>query len=551
MTALKNHLPLILLVVGVAILRIHLVLSNSNYLGVDGGAYLLSTLDRMGYEQLQAFTRLPLGTGYTLIPFINLFGLDIGYKLFSVTFSLAPILAVYYFSRIWLSKNQSLIPSAFIAFDMEITELLVTGILPAWCMAVLLCILGAIIRNNIPQRQTFINGLIIVFGVPLIVFSNHTTAAIALYVIPVFLITLGVLYWQDNINRAPMKPKDLLIRTNEGKWKRPNILQLTFAHLIDWLFRSNRFILGTLSVPFKFAPSVLCLILGGLISVFALPYYFSDEVAQTKYIGDIIYFSRFPFDAAYWYNIPIGLSLGILGFKNTKSKSLKAISILLIVVTAMTPFLSNDERIINIFYRSRYFMAFLTYPILTYLIINKLFPKIRRLEYTNSFNLFFYALLQKGKYAILIIAILILAQESIHTFRGQSVYSDQITQDTLKMLEVSGSNVIASNFSQAHWVAAILKPSKRIPHRWNTTPHKIHQAEHYYVECLYGNIINCDKSHAKKTLDVDYILINGNDALSTKNILKTHNALKSKYWLTPVMQGSKNNEVLYKISLDS
>ncbi|KKK64449.1 hypothetical protein LCGC14_2984090, partial [marine sediment metagenome] len=65
-------------------LRLGLTLAHNGFLGVDGGAYFLNMLDVLGQEHTeQGFPRPLLAPGWTLFPFAELFGWDIGYKIWA------------------------------------------------------------------------------------------------------------------------------------------------------------------------------------------------------------------------------------------------------------------------------------------------------------------------------------------------------------------------------------------------------------------------------------------------------------------------------------
>ena len=85
-----------LILAGALALRLALALSYDGYWGVDGGAYLLSVNNVLGNEPTGAgFPRPPLAPGWLLVPFVELFGDDAGYKVWSALASLCPVIPIF------------------------------------------------------------------------------------------------------------------------------------------------------------------------------------------------------------------------------------------------------------------------------------------------------------------------------------------------------------------------------------------------------------------------------------------------------------------------
>ena len=464
----------------------------------------------MGYTAEQGFPRPPLAPGYLLSPFLYFFGLDIGYKIWSAVFSIPPIFATYYLSRIWLKRKFAIWVALFVGVDMSFMEMLVTGALPLFSLSLLILVITVVIRCHNLTMSNWKAGSIIIFCIPLICVINQTSFAIMIYAIPILFIILAII-----------------------KSPRINDLSSQIIHLL---------------------PQALAVILGLLICLFFIDYYINPEISKLTYPGPLIYLSPI-WDSVYWFNIPIGLTVAIMTYKKTKSRSLKSLAVLLLIVTIITPIVSYNEAVMNIPYRSRYFQFMLIYPLLGYLVFYHLWPTIQKLEYTNTFTLFFYPFIKKTKYFWLASIFVLASYESIMTFNGQSLYSDQISPSTIKALSISGERVIASNFSQAHWISAILKitaarnleasPRNRIPHRWSLPPSKSHQKEYNAVNCIYGLVIDCNIQQAKKYLNVDFLLINKNDTLSDSALKTTQDSLNNKSWLKNTF--SENDTTLYKI----
>ena len=68
------------------------------------------------------------------------------------------------------------------------------------------------------------------------------------------------------------------------------------------------------------------------------------------YPGPIVYFTRM-YDIA-WLQLALGWGLGLLMVRNGQEPWLRALGVLCCLLGTLTVFLSFDETIINVFYRS-------------------------------------------------------------------------------------------------------------------------------------------------------------------------------------------------------
>ena len=107
---------------------------------------MLSVRQVLGQDvtALQDFTRPPLAPGWLLVPFVEIWGMDIGYKIWSAFASTAPILAAYYLTQRILSKRTALVTSALMAVSFVHAEMLVTGALPLLGFSLIAVALGLI-----------------------------------------------------------------------------------------------------------------------------------------------------------------------------------------------------------------------------------------------------------------------------------------------------------------------------------------------------------------------------------------------------------------------
>ena len=190
-----GRLPSFFLIAAAALIfiRLALVLIDPNHLGVDGGAYLVGRNHVLNIgETNSAFTRLPLGPGWLLVPFTALFGDNAGYKVWSALFSVVPALpAAYLLAGRYLSKGWAA-GAAFIAVGGWLsTEMFVTGALPligfGFTMLAMWGVAG-IADPRSKRRRKY--GITIALALPLLALTNHTAAGISAIILPVWTIAL-------------------------------------------------------------------------------------------------------------------------------------------------------------------------------------------------------------------------------------------------------------------------------------------------------------------------------------------------------------------------
>lgn len=180
---------LLLLLLAALTLRLALTLSHEGFLGVDGGAYLLSRNDVLGHEPTGAwFPRPPLAPGWLLVPFTSLLGDDTGYKVWAALFATLPVIPVYLLARQHLSDRFALFAAGFAAVDLLWVEMMVTGALPLGGFALLG--LAWWEMGELAERFSWKNAGILALSIGLIPWVNQTTAGLALIMLPAYWLAL-------------------------------------------------------------------------------------------------------------------------------------------------------------------------------------------------------------------------------------------------------------------------------------------------------------------------------------------------------------------------
>ena len=114
------------------------------------------------------------------------------------------------------------------------------------------------------------------------------------------------------------------------------------------------------------APTVVYLVIGTIFACGALPWYFLLKPVNglLRYEGPLIYLAT---DIA-MFQFLLTVPLGLYVFFKAENFSRQIAGAMLIVTGTLLLFLSHDETIINIFYRSRYLVMMFFYPALVWTI---------------------------------------------------------------------------------------------------------------------------------------------------------------------------------------
>lgn len=435
-------------------LRLALTLTHEGHLGVDGGAYLLSVNAVLGDEPTGAgFPRPPLAPGWLLVPFVEVFGTGVGYKVWASVASLAPAVPVYLFARriggsgLSCSPALPLFAAGFVLLDLLHGEMVVTGALPLLAFGLLGTVWWAM--AELVDRWSWRKALVLAVCLGLIPWVNQTTAGLAVVTIPVYAAALGWFH-RDDLLRSPFER------------------------------------LSRLMFP---------LAIGGVIALGALPWYLEvlPVTGMLAYPGAIIYLTNWA-DSAWWQLI-IAWPLGIWIIRKAEAPWLQSLGVLVLLLGTLLAFLSTDETVINIFYRSRYLLAIPFYVGISWLV------------YTRWLKRFPWPQAAVGLGALAAAAMLL---GYVTQFQRQSEYSDMATPATTHALAYlqktdPEAGIINNSFTLALWVSALNKvPS---PHTWTWQPPPRFTETDKDVRCVLGWTLGCDVASAKERLGVGYVLV--------------------------------------------
>ncbi len=476
----RPGLALALVVILGLALRFGLVLTHDNYLGVDGGAYLLSRNDVMGSEPTgtigPGLPRPPLAPGYQLVPFTILLGDDVGYKVWTVLASMAPVFAVYLLCRMFLSRWASVGAAGFVSLDLLHAEMMVTGALPLlgfsliavalWCIATL---------GSRHGRHDWRFGFLLAGCIPLIAFVNQTSAGLAAILIPAYL--GGVVFYT---------------RDRRILW-----------HTLPWLA------------------------LGGALALTALPWYIGNLPGSdaVRYPGPWLYLSNWASSA--WWQFVIAVPVGWLVIRKARSPRLRSLGLVTVLLGVLLVFMSTDEAIINIFYRSRYMVTIPLFVCLGWLVARYWWP-LATPRWAGYLAMFGIALVLVAGY--------------VFQFKNQAQYSDMITVATANVLEAidgEAQGIVTNTYTLSLWIAAL----ERVPSPWAFThePPDAFVAMDQDVRCVLNWVAGCDGRLAANRLGVSHVLIdtrfpdyNGRAPANYKAPPDQWNVTASAPWLSQV-----------------
>ena len=439
---LKPHTVLFsLLVCGFAV-KLSLALSLPGFLGVDGGAYMLSADYVRGLPQLADFTRPPLAPGWLLVPFLTLFGDALGLKIFHVIASLAIIPPFYLFARLYLRPWFAVIASGLLLLDWRFFEMFIAGPLPMIGFGFMLLAMVGI--HGIVNGKGWRHGGYVALGVPLIFFTNQTAAGISLYVLPVY--TLLVLWC--------------------GRHHEISNLKATLARLGVFVF------------------------IGLLLAIPAYSYYISvapgSELLDYQG-GPFIYLSN---DVALFYMLI--MSLAVLGASWIwGNRSIKALSLLLPVTMLVVPWNSYDETVMNLFYRSRYLLAVFFYVCATWL-MQLLVDREPSYRWVGGAWL-------AAVFGTLIFGVVVV-------WEGESVKSQMVTAETARAIkQIDGDGTIVTNsYSMALYVAALTR--QPVTWTQVAEPPSAYAIQHERTVCIFNWAEGCNPYLNAAAIDAEYVV---------------------------------------------
>lgn len=488
-------------------LRLFLTLTHDGYLGVDGGAYLLSVNAVLGNEPTGAgFPRPPLAPGWLLVPFVETLGVDGGYKVWSAIASLAPVVPVYLFTR-QLGVAPALFAATFLLLDLNHAEMVVTGALPLIAFGLLGTAWWAMC--SLVERWSWRTAGVLAGCVGLIPWVNQTTAGLALVTIPVF--AMALLWYNRKLAVPQENMPRLAFRTSSGTG-------LGGAANLSPTYR--------LCLP-------LCV--GAVIALEALPWYIQvlPGTGLLHYSGKFLYLANWA-DSS-WWQLLLAWPLGVWMIRKGEAPWLRALGVMVCLLGTLLVGMSTDETVLNIYYRSRYLLAVPFYVGITWLVFTRWLPKFRAELIPQWIPITGTALA---------LGVMLFGYSWI--FARQSEYSDMATPATAEALMFMertdpGAGVVNNSFTLALWISALNRvPS---PHTWTWEPPTTWTETDKDVRCLLGWVPDCNPAEAKERLKVGFVLIDSRFPYYNRRAPGVYGALNKKApwgslptvpWLTPV-----------------
>ena len=427
-------------------LRLVLAITHDGFLGVDGGAYLLSRNAVLGDEPTGAgFPRPPLAPGFQLVPFTWALGNDLGYKVWSAVASTFPLVGVYILGRRFLSTVPLTFAILFLSIDLVHAEMFVTGALPLQGFTLIAIAMASLCALN--DRWSWPWTITLALSLPITAYTNHTSSGLAAIVLPAFVLFL-------------------MAGTREGR----------VAYL------------GRILPP---------TVLGLTLAATALPWYLAvaPNSAIFHYPGAWVYPSHWATSA--WIQTVLALGVGYWVARYAQHPHVRAVAGVLIVLGLLSPWMSTDETIINIFYRAKYLMAIPFYICITWIVFH----------YWWRPQLITWPVSIKATSVTAVVAVVVLGGY-LWQFERQALYSDMILPSTARALEhvpERGGAVISNSFTMALWISALQRVES--PHTWTWEPPRAYTETDKHVRCLLGWVDGCDVAESTAELRATHVLI--------------------------------------------
>ncbi len=415
-----------------------------------------------------------MAPGFLLVPFTYFWGDDIGFKIWSILASTLPIPATYLVSRKFLAPKYSLLAAAFVAVDPFHGEMMVTGALPLIGMSLLMVTIWGILDIVDTRGFNRTNMAAVIGSLALIPYINQTVAGLTAILIAITFLYIIFAKRYIPIYHTPTDPA----------------LRRAYQNVVlHWMVRPPFPLLHYKKLFFVLAA-------GAVIAVGALPWYvqLAPNSGLLHYDGPWIFLTT---DIA-WFQFLTTVPLGIFIFKKGKTYALRLTGIFLMVLGTLLIFLSYDETIINIFYRSRYLVRFFFWPALIWALLR-----------VNSFN--GLRLHKRIKPALTIVGLGLMFSGYIFAWDRQTEYSAMITNPSAAALEIvktapeGHQNVVSNSFTMSLWVSALMKVES--PHVWTWKPPRNFTETDQEVRCVLGWVEGCDYEKSKTVLNVSHVLI--------------------------------------------
>ncbi len=440
--------PALLVLAAVFGLRIVTALSTDGYLGVDGGAYMLSALRVMGDEQTGTdFVRPPLAPGWLLAPFIALFGNVTGFNVYAAVFSMPLLIAGWLIGRSLLGRAGGMAVLVGLSFDTFLTIMFVTGVVPLvgftfvlvaswgmWRIADPPMKPGSYGQIRLPLPATPTGFFAIVIAIPLIVFTNQTAAGLALIVLP-----------------------------------------------LQWLL-----------LPRK-RETLLALMTGGLFALFALPWYFDANPVSGKltYPGPLL--APHPLtDYQLWIG-PLVLAVLFTIRRKLDAKDapvwVRPAAAVVGTLALMQMFQSHNEVVQNLTFRATYLMVPFGWLLLVYYTGGTLANWYRNVRWAPM------------AVALSLVVYLGLSAQTFVDQRWLSGFGDGDIVTTARAVPDDAGRVVTNAYSMALYVAV----EAQVPVLWTNylAPPPFYEDDDYQARCTLGWVDGCGPANGVTHVLVD------------------------------------------------
>jgi hypothetical protein len=419
---------LALAVLGMAGVRIGLALTYAGYLGVDGGAYILGLQEVQAGELLGvSFGRPPLSPGWILYPFMEWVGGAAGYNLYSAVLSFAIIPPFYLLARQSFGAGWGALATGAFMLDWSLgAEMFVTGVVPLLGFGMLaLALWGMVGLGVAPGRRHW---AAIIIALPMAALTNQTSVGIGAVAIP-----------------------------------------------LAWLMLPNK------------RAQVAALTMGAAVAVaVAFPYYLDvlPGSARVSYPGALVDFH--PWQSSSHYLLALtGLVVGGATFITKAPPAVRAMGLMVMVHGVLNVFISHDEVMMNIFYRSGLWMMVPLWVIGVHY-ARAYLPRLA----TRPLVLFALAFLALGAYGY---------QD---TFYGQAYYSDLAGPDVLAALDSIPPEHITRIGTNAESRGFYLAALSGAPAVWvqNALPAESYKVAELAARCSLGWVTCADHGYVSHWL---------------------------------------------------
>lgn len=428
-------------------------LTYPDHLGVDAGAYLLGVNELLGKGATNAsFTRLPLGAGYTLLPFTSVFGVVVGFKLWSAIFAVIPLLPALYLLFCRVVSKPWAIAAAFVAVGGWLSqEMYVTGALPLvgfGYTALIMWGVWGIAEESQHTRYAIAIGwkkklyafryeITIALSLGLLAFTNHTAVGIAAIILPIW------------------------------------TLALTIRH------------------PYRIFEMAWPVGMGIGLAMFAYPYYPQVGVGSDlyRYEGPLLFIRPTVLDMG-WYVAIAGFATSYFAFK----KKWYPYAAVLAFLSFWAPFYSFDETIVNLTYRGRFLAAALMPVVWADLVRERLSTFPYRAQVIN----------------LSLIAVLVVVG-SVLVDDAQRRYSTFVTPQVESVLDVVKNHpdkgaILSSNFGEGTFYQALT--GREVYYTFAHKPPKAFTQSEADVRCIFNWVQNCNVDEAIERLDARFVVVN-------------------------------------------